>query len=283
MKVISYSLFGYNGQRYDNCFDFNSYLRGLFINLRLARLLFPDWSIHVEMDEETNEAFGDMMRRAGIITRANKRDALCKMMLWRMKPLFDEQDGKWKYSHVLCRDTDSPLTYKEAQIVNKWIQKDKCALAITDSISHTIPMMGGMVGFQSNGFHTRWSAGDFNSMFVGCDIDFNHKGSDQDFLNRIIYPKYAKHGEDSITQYYFKGMPNTFLTDFHNSIEYTDIGINEYESLDAPNICGHIGSAGYYNDVLYKELRKFKDKFKDIDEVESNYPEIFGWITERSL
>jgi len=284
MKAISYSLFGYDAKRYDGCFDFNSYLRGIYINIRLARLLFPDWQVVVNVDEQTNDKFHTLFSATpNLNIVVNKRDALCKMMLWRMKPIFEVQEDKWKYTHVLCRDTDSPLTYKEALCVNNWLTKDKCLHAMADSISHTVPLMGGMIGIQVNGFTSRTGYTTFADLFQGTNIDYSVKGSDQDFLNRHIYPKFAKHGEDSITQHYFLGMPNTFLSDWHNSLQDKDIGLNEYKDLTPPNICGHVGSAGYYNDVLYRELRKFNHKFEDIKEAEKMYPEIFSWLIEKSL
>lgn len=284
-KAISYSLFGFNKSRRQNCFDFNSYLRGLYINIRLARLLYPEWDVVVHCDKESAEEFKPLFDNTkGLRVIALEHDKLCKMMLWRMCPLFEMDKGIWKYSHVICRDTDSPLTYKEALCVADWMSKDKCIHAMADSVSHTIPMMGGMVGFQTNGFHARWAAGDFNSMFIGCDIEFENKGSDQDFLNQVIYPKFATHGSDSITQHYFLGMPQTFLSDWHNTIEDKDIGLpEECKALTSPNICGHIGAAGYYNEPLYRELRKFKNHFKDIDEAEMPYKEIFSWHIEKSM
>jgi hypothetical protein len=191
-----------------------------------------------------------------------------------MMPLYEMEGGVWKYSHVICRDTDSPLTYKEALCVNDWMSKDKCIHAMADSISHTIPMMGGMVGFQSNGFHARWDIGDWGAMFGGCGINFDAKGSDQDFLNQVIYPKFAQHGSDSITQHYFLGMPNTFLSDWHNTIEQKE---SEFSSLSPPTICGHIGSAGYYEDVIFRIFNEKKEGFEDLIEIEKQYKYIFHW------
>ena len=51
MKAIVYSLFGYNKQREENCFDFNSYLRGFMLCLRSNRLLYPQWRTILEIDK----------------------------------------------------------------------------------------------------------------------------------------------------------------------------------------------------------------------------------------
>ena len=67
---------------------------------------------------------------------------LCEGMLWRMKPIWLEG-----VTHTICRDLDSPLTYREAQMVKEWVDSGKIAHAITDSVSHNIPLLGGMIGF----------------------------------------------------------------------------------------------------------------------------------------
>src|SRR5687768_8571220 len=103
-KAIVYSLFGYGKPRQADSFDFLSYLRGLMINVRMNRLLFPDWEMIVETDKETNDAFGDLFQSAGITVHINESAPLCLAMLWRLKPAFEEHGGAWKYSHILCRD-----------------------------------------------------------------------------------------------------------------------------------------------------------------------------------
>src|SRR5687768_15698714 len=149
MKCISYSLFGYN-QQHPSCFSFDSYLRGFMLNLRMNRLIYPDWNIVLHLDEGTyrgHVGLFDSLTKAGICEVVIcEPSPLCKAMLWRMKPVFEMHEGQWKYSHVLCRDLDSPSTYREAQAVKYWMNKDKAMHAITDSVSHTIPLMGGMIG-----------------------------------------------------------------------------------------------------------------------------------------
>ena len=62
-------------------------------------------------------------------------------MLWRLLPIFE-----YNVERIICRDTDSPLTYREAQMVKEWENSPKVVHAITDSVSHNIPLMGGMIG-----------------------------------------------------------------------------------------------------------------------------------------
>jgi len=280
MKVISYSLFGYNTERKENCFDFASYLRTFGICLRMNKLLYPQWTTILHLDKSTYDGFKnyfDRLKLIGLEIEICSDAPLCKAMLWRMKPCFNN-----KYSHVICRDVDSPATYREAQMVEEWIfGNTKASHAITDSISHTIPMMGGMIGFMPEHFKHRTGYSTWEEMINDSPYDFNNKGTDQDFLNNFIYPKFAQQGKDSITQHYILGMPNTFLSDYHNSVPNILLSINDSEELKQSNdICGHVGASGYYEGATFRFLYKHWHKLNDILEVEKLHPEIFFWVNE---
>lgn len=279
-KAIVYSLFGYDRVRQENCFDFNSYLRGLMINLRMNRLLFPDWTICLQTDQATYEAWGGLFKRLPIKVEIHQNGVpLTLAMLWRLRPIFDNVNGIWMYSHVLCRDLDSPPTYREAQAVQYWINRDKAAHAITDSVSHDVPMLGGMIGFRPDYITERLGAKTWRDLInKGSGYDWNRKGTDQRFLTEVVYPCVAQHGNDSITQHYVLGMPNSFLSDCHSSIQDMDLGeLAQYK--DSNSVCGHIGAAGYYEGAMFKFLRNHWDKFSDLLEIEKEYPNIFYWTS----
>lgn len=274
-KVISYSLFGYNKPKQQNCFIFNDYLRGLVLNIRLARLLYPDWVVRVHVDHETNEGLKHIFERLPIEVIVLNPEPLTKAMLWRMLPIFDRN-----VEYVICRDLDSPLTYREAQAVHQWVNSECVVHTITDSVSHGIPMLGGMIGFWAKYFtdYTKISSWKVFSS-IGITLNFNVKGTDQDLLNRFIYPYFANPKKSSIMQHYVLGMPNTFLPNYFNHIPDIDIGL-PLELKESNDTCGHIGAAGYYVPPMMNFMHKHRDKFNDIREVEKDYPEIFYWTNE---
>ena len=305
MKAISYSVFGAGKPRQDNCFDVNSYMRGLAICLRMNRLLYSEWVNIIHTDRATYEAYKlyfDALQSEKIEIVVCKDAPLCLAMLWRLKPVFEQ---RWdqaargynghKYTHVLCRDTDSPATYREVQAVEQWIKSDKAVHSITDSVSHTIALMGGTCGFRPAYITERLSTSDWDSMISRSGgIDFNNKGSDQDFLNREIYPLVAKQGTDSITQHYFSGHARTFLSDFHTCTCAPTAGHvngcpNDYainlpdELRESNSICGHIGSSGHYSTSTERFLRKYRNQFDDLHNAEGNYPDVFYWYKDGSL
>jgi len=273
MNIISYSLFGYGEGRKDNCFAFADYLRGLHLNIRLASILFKGWKIRLHVDQNTYDGLNDILTRLGIQIIVCEKDKLTKSMLWRMKPCFDKSVDR-----VICRDLDSPLTYRDAQAVNIWIQHQKASHAITDSISHNIPMMGGMIGFWQP-FFKQYTGYESWEQMTNIDYSWQVKGMDQTFLTKKIYPHFAQQGKDSITQHYCLGMPNTFLSDYNKNIENIEINApREYECTN--DLCGHIGASGYYTTVMGDFLRKYNHLWPELNKVESDYKDIFYWQNE---
>lgn len=279
-RAISYALFGYNKPQKANCFTPDSYLRGMMINIRMNRLLYPDWVNVIHVDKSTYEPFKDLFDNIPNTEVVICDDApLCLAMLWRMKPIFEQENGHWKYSHVICRDLDSPATFREVQAVWQWIQDNTAVHAICDSVSHNIPMMGGMIGARPDYFTMR-TAQTWNEMIeLNPSFNFERKGSDQDFLTKVIYPRFAQPGNDSITQHYVLGYGNTFLQKYRNHIPNIATGLPE-DLEESNNVCGHIGSAGAYTSAIEKFLADRKDKFLDIHEIEKPYSDMFYWATK---
>lgn len=291
-KYISYALFGFDKERVNGCFDFSSYLRGLTLCLRFNKMLYPEWQTILNTDISTYQAFPDFFKilqdRNLLVIEQNPNNVpLCEAMLWRMKPIYTQTA-----THVLCRDLDSPATYREVQAVQMWLNKGTKAMhAITDSVSHDVPLLGGMIGISVDAFKSRTGTnnwGDFRNM---CRLDLSGKGSDQTFLNSKIYPLVAEKGSDSITQHYFKGHGKTWLSDFHTCscwLEQPALGHKQGCPLDVAlgipielketdECCQHIGSAGYNEPATMRWVNKHKAKFEDIITAELLYPKIFYW------
>lgn len=278
-NAISYSLFGYN-QTHEQCADFRSYLRGLHLNIRVAELLYPGWKVVVMTDQSVIQSpywkylCNLSVDKIHFITLSNGE--LCRMMLYRLWPIFLMQGDELKYTRVLCRDTDSLLSYRERQAVEYWCRGTKMAHAITDSVSHSITLMGGMIGFQSGPFRDRMGVKSFDELLsLSQGIDFTRKGSDQDFLNRYVLPKVA----DSITEHFVLGHPQTFRGDCHNFIHDIDLKeIGVPDELKETNGYGfHVGASGFQTDAVVKFLQKHGKDNEYWEAIEKQYPELFYW------
>lgn len=281
MNAISYSLFGYN-QQYENCYDFRAYLRGLHLNIRIAELLYPEWKVVVMTDQSViSSGYWQYLcklctnNRVGMYTLSDSE--LCRMMLYRLYPMFlYDSLFNFKYDRIICRDTDSLLSYRERQAVCYWERGPKMAHSICDSVSHTIPIMGGMCGFMSGPFRDRMGVKSFDELIaISQGIDFDRKGADQDFLNRYVLPKVA----DSITEHFVLGHPQTFRGDCHNFIHDIDLKeIGVPDELKETNGYGfHIGASGFQTDAVVKFLEKHGKDNEYWEELEKQYPETFYW------
>lgn len=281
MNAVSYALFGYGKKEPKDCFEFNTYMRGIMCNVRFNRVLLPGWINVINVDNSTYNSpykpIFDWLVRNGLATLLFFQDdePLCLAMLTRMKTVFAYKHPGWIYEHVLCRDADSICTYREAQAVQQWIDEDKAAHCITDSISHTIPMMGGMIGFVPAYLSARLGVNSWEEMIeLGHHIDYKRKGADQDFLNRFIYPKVA----ESVTEHFVLGMPHNLKEGNGRHYSIPDIKIKVDEKFKVTNDCaGHVGASGYYEPPTLKFLNHIDPHRDEYEPIEKQFPRLFFW------
>lgn len=293
-KAISYSLFGYDRARQDNCFDFQSYLRGLHICIRFNRILYPDWVNVLNIDSVTYHSpykpiFDWHVSKGWLkINLCPDKEPLCKAMLWRLKTVFSYTHPQWEYTHVICRDLDSISTYREAQMVQQWIDEDKAMHCITDSVSHTIPMMGGMIGFRPGYVNDimRLNINPENAwdklLSLAPGIDYSVKGSDQDFLNRVMYPKLCQYA----TEHFIKGRPHDLIEGNGRHYSIGDVAIIVDPKFKETNLlAGHVGAAGFYEAPTMKFLHyedPFRDEYQELESMKE-FDKIFYWNTREDL
>lgn len=247
MRVISYSLFN------DDPKYFKFYLRGLYFNLRMARLLYPDWTVmlHYSMiaDSFDQALIEDMKLLFGFFYDRFTHAKRCESMMQRFKPAFIE-----KAEYIICRDLDSVHTWREAKEVDKWVKSGKDAHGINDNPAHSIPLMGGMCGFKAEVIKNNFK--DWNDLISGYDL--SQHGSDQTLLMQKVYPIV----KDSF---------------YHSNLKNREPQPDNNHFWESDLISRYIGSAG----VIDMELLRFFDRH-DIDNnkyqgFEKEHSEIFYW------
>jgi hypothetical protein len=250
MKLICYSLFNGKKERFEKL----SYIRGFYFNVRMNRLIYPDWNTYLAVDQSTYDQYKLLFDRLNIIINVfGHTPPLCEGMLWRMYPIWSEG-----VSHILCRDSDAITTYKEAQYVEAWLKAGKGVHAIHDNQAHG-GLMGGMVAFKTevikNHFHS------WEEMITGSNL--SKHGSDQDLLNQKIEPKLRK---------------EIYLSDYHylSSQNFPNITGIDAKLWESNLTCRHIGSAGVVEMETLRFFKRFDNDSKWI-EIEKLYPEIFYW------
>lgn len=135
-------------------------------------------------------------------------------------------------------------------------------------------MMGGMIGFRPNYLTERLQVKNWGQLINLGTFDWNRKGTDQDFLNKFVYPKCS----DSATEHFVKGMRHNLPEGDgrHYSIPDIEIDIDPlYKELNY--VCGHIGSAGVYESQLVKFLKEVDPYRNEYKEIEKQFTNIFWW------
>lgn len=265
MKVISYSIFKADCKP----FEFMAYLRGLYFNVRMNRLIYtdPTWLtlIHVSIPvyDRYTKFFARLEQTFGVRVFYEMDSSICESMLWRMKPIFYENA-----SRVICRDADAITTYKEAQAVQEWMDSGLGFHGITDNPAHSLPMMGGMVGFRVDHFRAtfpEWTS--FEKMIKGHDL--SKRGSDQDFMMKKIYPK----AKDNMMGHFFDGCREK--TKIHTRTVQCQVPGVDPRLWESNLTCRHIGSPG----VVDMETLRFFQRFDktDYSEFEKEFSDICYW------
>ena len=273
MNCISLSLFGIE-ETHEGCFSFESYLRYFALILKMKELIFPEWDIFLNIDSETYNSrfkkyFDYHADNGKIDIDVHEKELLCMAMLHRLSPIFSG-----KYERIICRDLDALITYRERQAVEQWIKDDTIFHTITDSISHNIPIMGGMCGAKSDEFKETMGVNSFDEMVKSSNnINYSIKGGDQLFLNQIVLPKI----EYSITEHYILGMVKSDKPYSYNYIQ--DIKLSIPDALkESNNLTSHIGGAYGIDPVLPFIKNNLSDEQKEyFDKIEKEFKYIFYW------
>lgn len=180
----------------------SKYMSQLPLLIRQHHTFYPGWEFVLYTDAEfTNETpyvpvLNDLNKlgliKIKVVNGPNLCDQplLCVGMLWRMRPIWEG------YSGVFCRDLDSILTPRQAKFVTAFIRSGHAIHAINDNEQHSIPLMGGMVGFKADQFKSITGINSFDQFISMTGYSRNTwqvKGSDQDALMSIIWPRVRGH------------------------------------------------------------------------------------------
>lgn len=193
MNIISYSFYRAQASEYEQESAgasrgnyFRAYIRAI---VRAHHSVFPEWKMRFYHDDRVREfqEFELLTRYqgAGLVELRSMGPApsLTGAMLWRLMPAFDPE-----VETFLCRDIDSLPQPRERVAVERWLASEKPISALHDSTSHwgTV-ILGGMCGFRAEHVRKRFdSFAALRDAMAQSGIDFNRKGGDQLFLNRVF-------------------------------------------------------------------------------------------------
>ena len=145
-KVISYSIYGINSD-----LDISrGFYKGIFVNLELAKTVYPGWVIRVYIPNNEPAEFINKLIEMKDIELFLIDTNTCLRAL-RYLPNDDPQVSIW-----ISRDLDSIVTFREKAAVDDWLINylDKELHIMSDHPSHTWTIPGGMFGKKNNNNRT---------------------------------------------------------------------------------------------------------------------------------
>lgn len=178
MKIISFSIWG----------DNDKYLNGAKANIGLAKKHYPGWVVRFYHQADMPEAVLAPLREDGVelVPKGFYKDPWFGLY-WRFCPMYDSP----QIERFVVRDTDSPLSARDADAVKQWIDSGKPFHIMRDNPAHNIEILGGMWGSVPGlipNFERAlkgWIAtvGGDKSNPVG-----RYHGTDQEFLKACVWP-----------------------------------------------------------------------------------------------
>jgi hypothetical protein len=155
------------------------------------------------------------------------------------------------------------VTYREALVVQDWLEGDKKCLSIHDNPAHG-GLMGGLVGFNTAYLKAILGVQSFEQM-ISC-VDLSQRGSDQTWMNQKILPFIAAEIQWETTE---------TIGSIHSTVKLPQVDLRLWESN---LIVRFIGEAGFNT----MECVRFFDRFdeywwKPNRGIYKHYPQFFWW------
>jgi len=170
-QIISFSLFGREHNR--------PFFAGALANVIEARRFYPGWFCRFYVGPYVTETQRRLLVEEGAEVVGCNDDEGWRGLFWRFLAAGDPE-----VSVFLSRDTDSRFTDREVAAVREWLDSGRSAHVMRDHPYHNVPMLGGMWGVRGGVLP------DIADLIAAWP-DQLRKGTDQDFLGSIVYPRIA--------------------------------------------------------------------------------------------
>jgi hypothetical protein len=220
----------------------------------MNKLIYPTWKTYITIEQDIwhkyHQYFNELNTLIDIDFKVIDSPDIrrCEAMLWRLDTLYLNP----YVTHILCRDLDAITTYRESLSVNSWIQSNRIAHGINDNTAHSIPLMGGMCGF-NDGLKDVLPLNEYTSLKESFNLS-NH-GSDQDLLMKYIYPK----------------VEGSFV------LTKNPIQVRDNHLWESDLVCSFIGSAGVNEMELLRFFNNHDDNNNLFTKFEKKFSDLMYW------
>ncbi|MBS0205274.1 MAG: class I SAM-dependent methyltransferase [Planctomycetes bacterium] len=169
--VLAFSLWG----------DHAHYNFGAIENAKLAKWIYPDWTVRVYVDDSTPAATIDALQLAAAeVVPAPGWPNWRGGLFWRLQAIDDPGFVRWG-----IRDTDSRATYRERQAIESWLDSGLSLHTVRDHPDHRRPVM--LCGFDGRRAAIHDMAGHIAAWRQSGHGD--QYGSDEEMIQERLWPE----------------------------------------------------------------------------------------------
>lgn len=164
-SYIAFSLYGHD----------DKYIVGALANARQASKYYPGWKVVFFCGQDVDLEVRNQLQSYGADTVTVTGPTGFASSAWRFQASFIRDAEA-----VIFRDTDSRLSFREANAVADWLRSEKAIHVMRDHPNHKWEIQGGMFGVipkRLPRFLSRLANEKFGDYY----------GQDQDFLRRALY------------------------------------------------------------------------------------------------
>ena len=167
-NVVSFSLWGSS----------EVYLRGAVDAIAQVNQYYPGWEARFYLGADVPQSTRQTLIDQGAAIFDGPPWGPWAGGLWRFLAASDPE-----VDLMISRDVDTQILPREVEAVNEWLASGKTLHLMRDHPKHEVPIMAGMWGCRAN--HLR----EMESLILKWK-KFGKYGCDQEFLERIIYPRF---------------------------------------------------------------------------------------------
>jgi hypothetical protein len=167
-NVVSFSLWGSS----------EVYLRGAVDAIAQVNQYYPGWEARFYLGADVPQSTRQTLIDRGAAIFDGPPWGPWAGMFWRFLAASDPE-----VDVMISRDVDTRILPREVEAVNEWLASGKTLHFMRDHPKHEMPIMGGMWGCRAS--HLR----EMESLILKWK-KFGKYGCDQEFLGRIIYPRF---------------------------------------------------------------------------------------------
>lgn len=167
-KVVSFSLWG----------NHPDYTAGALDSVNQVKSMYPGWECRIYVGRDVSIEIREELCRLGAVLIDGPDWGIWSGMYWRFLAASD-----LSVEVMISRDVDTKILPREVDAVNQWLSSGRPLHIMRDHPKHEMPIMGGMWGCIARHFR------DISSQIEKWN-HFSEYGCDQEFLSRVIYPKF---------------------------------------------------------------------------------------------